>query len=177
MRKRTIQLSVVLGLLALFGLWLFRNLRASSAPPPSPASWSPTKPQPKLPTAKLWVGSQELVAEIAREPLQVATGMMFRTNMAPNEAMLFLLGVPQQASFYMRNTLVPLSCAYIDSEGIILEIHHMKPKDETPILSASSNIVFVLEVNQGWFEKNHVGPETLVLTEKGALRASLRKED
>jgi len=117
------------------------------------------------------------VAEIAREPLRVATGMMFRTNMAPNAAMLFLLGVPQQASFYMRNTLVPLSCAYIDSEGIILEIHHMKPKDETPLLSASSNIVFVLEVNQGWFEKNHIGPEALVRTEQCALRALLRKGD
>jgi uncharacterized membrane protein (UPF0127 family) len=53
----------------------------------------------------------------------------------------------------------------------------MRPKDETPILSASSNIVFVLEVNQGWFEKNHIGPETLVRTEKGALGALLRKEN
>jgi uncharacterized membrane protein (UPF0127 family) len=45
----------------------------------------------------------------------------------------------------------------------------MKPKDETPILSATSNIQFVLEVNQGWFEKNHIGPGTLVRTENGAL--------
>jgi uncharacterized membrane protein (UPF0127 family) len=47
--------------------------------------------------------------------------------MAPNDAMLFLLPVAQQARFYMRNTLVPLSCAYMDDEGVILETHYMKP--------------------------------------------------
>jgi hypothetical protein len=123
---------------------------------------------------KVWLGSQELEAEVAREPVEVATGMMFRTNMAANEAMLFLLPARQQASFYMRNTVIPLSCSYMDDEGAILEIHDMKPKDETPILSASSNIQFVLEVNQGWFEKKHIGPGTLVRTEKGTLRALLR---
>jgi uncharacterized membrane protein (UPF0127 family) len=123
---------------------------------------------------KLWLGSQELVAEIAREPVELATGMMFRTNMATNEAMLFLLPTPQQASFYMRNSLIPLSCAYMDEEGAILETHDMKPKDETPILSATSNIQFVLEVNQGWFEKKHIGPGMLVRTEKGTLRTLLR---
>lgn len=55
--------------------------------------------------------------------------MMSRTNMASNDAMLFLLPVPQQASFYMSNTLIPLSCAYND-DGVILEIHDMKPRDE-----------------------------------------------
>jgi hypothetical protein len=97
------------------------------------------------------------------------TGMMFRTNMSPNEAMLFLLPVPQQASFYMRNTLLPLSCAYINEEGTILEIHDMKPRDERLILSAATNIRFVLEVNRGWFETNHVGLGTLIGTEKGRL--------
>jgi uncharacterized membrane protein (UPF0127 family) len=95
--------------------------------------------------------------------------MMFRTNMAPNEAMLFLLPVAGQASFYVKNTVIPLSCAYVDGDGTVLEVHDMKPKDETPILSATSNIQFVLEVNQGWFEKNHIGPGTLVRTENGAL--------
>jgi uncharacterized membrane protein (UPF0127 family) len=145
--------------------------------PTPPSIWSPTSVQAKLPTMKLWLGSQELVAELAREPLQVTTGMMFRTNMASNEAMLFLLPVPQRAEFYMRNTLIPLSCAYIDTEGTILEIHDMKPKDETLILSASDNIHFVLEVNQGWFEKNRISPGTFVRTERGSLRALLRNPD
>jgi uncharacterized membrane protein (UPF0127 family) len=119
----------------------------------------------------LWLGSQELVAEIARAPQELATGMMFRTNMAPKEAMLFLLPVAGQASFYMKNTVIPLSCAYVNGDGTILEVHDMKPKDETPILSATSNIQFVLEVNQGWFKQNQIGLGTLVRSEKGALRA------
>jgi uncharacterized membrane protein (UPF0127 family) len=171
MEQRKIQLIVGIGLLALLGLWLARSLIVSPSSPASRAGWSPAHAQARLPAVKLWLGSQELVAEVARAPRELATGMMFRTNMAPNEAMLFLLPVPGQASFYMRNTVIPLSCAYIDSEGTILEVHDMKPKDETSILSATSNIQFVLEVNQGWFEKNHIGPATLVRTEKGALGA------
>jgi uncharacterized membrane protein (UPF0127 family) len=169
MKQRKIQLIVGIGLLALLGLWLARSLIVSPSLPGSRAGWSPANAQARLPTVKLWLGSQELVAEIARAPQELATGMMFRTNMAPNEAMLFLLPVPGQASFYMKNTVIPLSCAYIDGEGKILEVHDMKPKDEASILSATSNIRFVLEVNQGWFEKNHIGPGTLIRTENGAL--------
>lgn len=111
---------------------------------------------------------------MARRPAEIMTGMMFRTNMGPNEAMLFMLPVPQQASFYMRNTLLPLSCAYINDEGTILETHDMKPMDETLILSATPNIRFVLEVNRGWFETNHVGAGTVIGTEKGPLSSLLR---
>jgi uncharacterized membrane protein (UPF0127 family) len=171
MKQHKIQLIAGVGLMALVGLWLTRSLIISPSSPAPKVGWSPTNAQAKLPTTKLWLGSQELVAEIARAPRELATGMMFRTNMAPNEAMLFLLSVPGQASFYMRNTIIPLSCAYIDGEGTILEVHDMKPKDETSILSASSNIQFVLEVNQGWFKQNQIAPGTLVRAEKGALRA------
>ena len=171
MKQRKIQLIVGASLLALLGVWLFRSFVGSPSSPASPAGWSPANAQARLPTVKLWLGSQELVAEIARAPKELATGMMFRTNMAPNEAMLFLLPVAGQASFYMKNTVIPLSCAYMDGEGKILEVHDMKPKDETSILSATYNIQFVLEVNQGWFKQNQIGPGTLVRTEKGALRA------
>ena len=164
MRQRKIQLIFGAILLALLGLWLIRSLIVPASSTTSPGGWSPVNAQARLPNVK-----QELVAEIARAPQELATGMMFRTNMAPNEAMLFLLPVAGQASFYMKNTVIPLSCAYVDGDGTVLEVHDMKPKDETPILSATSNIQFVLEVNQGWFEKNHIGPGTLVSTENGAL--------
>ena len=171
MKQRKIEMVVGIGLLALLGLWLARSWIVSSSSPASRTGWSPTNAQARLPTVKLWLGSRELMAEVAREPRELATGMMFRTNMAPSKTMLFLLPVPGQASFYMRNTIIPLSCAYIDGEGTILEVHDMKPKDEAPILSATSNIQFVLEVNQGWFKQNQIGPGTLVRTGKGALRA------
>ena len=123
---------------------------------------------------KLWLRAQELVAEVARKPNEIATGLMFRTNLASNEAMFFLLPVPQRAEFYMRKTLIPLSCGYIDDDGVLQEIHDMRPKDETSIASASTNIRFVLEVNRGWFEANHMQPGVLVRTEKGQLTELLR---
>ena len=133
---------------------------------------------PRLPTVKLWLGSQELTAEVARTEVEVRTGMMFRTNMVEGEGMLFVFPRPLRASFYMRNTTIPLSCAYLDPEGVILETHHLKPHDETPVEAQSSNVQFVLETPLGWFERNQIGPGTVVRTPYGALRefnwASLR---
>lgn len=129
----------------------------------------PTKAQPKLATLKLWVGAEEMIAEIARRPLEIQTGMMFREQMAENEGMLFLLYYPQRASFWMRNTLLPLSCAYLDNEGVILEIHDMKPRDDTPIEAKTDRVRYVLETRQGWFERHHIGPGTVVRTDKGSM--------
>lgn len=143
------------------------------ASPPAPAhsttGFNPTNAQPKLQTIKLWLGSQEVAAELAMSLPQIMTGMMFRQQMAENEGMLFVFGRAHRASFYMRNTLLPLSCAYLDSEGTILEIHDMKPLDETPIEAGSDNILYVLEMKQGWFDRNKVGTGSVVRTEVGSL--------
>jgi uncharacterized protein len=133
------------------------------------ANGSPQRPQPRLQTLKLWMGTNELITEIASTPIQIETGMMWRTNMAEMEGMLFVFGQPSHRSFWMRNTLLPLSCAYIDPEGTILELHDMSPRDETPIPSASDRIQYVLEVNQGWFVRHNVRSGTLVTTEYGPL--------
>src|SRR5829696_3876676 len=112
---------------------------APAAPPRPMATNSNTnfysdQALPKLPVIKLWLGRQEIMAEIAAAPRELATGMMYRKEMmGENEGMLFILPVPQQASFYMRNTYVPLSVAYIDTEGTILEIHDLQPLNEEPV--------------------------------------------
>ncbi len=126
---------------------------------------------PKLPTIKLWLGDQELVTEVARRRHEIMTGMMYRTNIAEDEAMLFLLQVPQRASFYMRNTTVPLSAAYLDPEGTILEIHPLQPLDEKPVEAAASNVLYVLETSQGWFDRHQIKPGAVVRTQYGPLRA------
>jgi uncharacterized membrane protein (UPF0127 family) len=95
--------------------------------------------------------------------------------MGEEEGMLFVFAAPHRAAFYMRNTLIPLSGAYMDPDGRILEIHEMKPKDERPIPAASDRIQFVLETRQGWFERHGVGVGTLVRTEKGSLQELLRR--
>src|ERR1044072_6529713 len=79
--------------------------------------------QPRLPTVKLWIGAQEMVSEVARQQIELNTGMMHRKEMGTNDGMLFVMPYPHRTSFYMRNTSVPLSAAYIDPEGTIVEIH------------------------------------------------------
>ena len=145
----------------------------SNAVPVIPG-WPPTKAQPRLPTLKLFVGPETITAEVALTRLQLATGMMFRKEMPEMEGMLFFLGVPQRASFYMRNTTVPLTAAYIDGEGTILELHDLKPLEETPVPAQADNIEFVLEMNQGWFTRHTVAPGVNIGTENGPLKQAFR---
>ncbi len=135
-----------------------------------PASESgPTRAMAKLPTVKLWLGPQELAAEVARTPEQSQTGMMFRTNITDSDGMLFVLPYTQQAAFWMKNCLVPLSVAYIDPDGVIEEIHDLQPGNTNPVQSASLKVRFALEVSQGWFNRHQVFSGTVVRTEHGSL--------
>ena len=135
----------------------------------SGAPWLLTNAQPRLPTIKLYLGAQEMVTEVAETGRQQMCGMMFRTNMGENEGMIFLLGQPMQASFWMKNCPLPLSAAYIDPEGTILEIHALQPQDTNAVLATAHNIQYVLETPQGWFQKNGVTTGAVVRTEKGSL--------
>ena len=137
--------------------------------PPLAGPPLPTQAQPKLPTIKLWMGSQELITEMALSGREQQTGMMFRTNMAENEGMLFVFAQPERASFWMMNTLLPLSAAYISPSGEILEIHDLQPKDTNSAGATSDNILYVLETPQGWFTRNHVATGAIVTSEKGPL--------
>ncbi len=128
-----------------------------------------THAQPKLATLTLWVGDQELVAEVARRNVEIFTGMMFRTNIAENEAMLFVFPSPDRRSFYMRNTQVPLTAAYISPDGTVLELHDLKPFDESAVPSTSDNIQYVLEVAQGWFQRHKITPGAVIRTPHGTL--------
>jgi hypothetical protein len=130
----------------------------------------PTQALPRLQTLKLWVGSEELITELALTPVQQRTGMMFRTNMAENEAMLFVEGAPRQSSFWMKNVDIPLSAAYIDPEGVILEIRKLEPHNTNSVVAVSSRIQYILETRQGWFERHNVGTGAVVRTERGTLR-------
>ena len=153
-----------------------------SSPPTAPASRTnghtqadlPTKAQPRLQTLKLWLGVQEINAEIAMTRHQIATGMMFRSQILETEGMLFVFGSPMRASFWMHNVLIPLTCAYIDPDGVILEIREMKAMDDTPIAALTENVQYVLEMKQGWFERNKVTVGTTVRTERGTFRSTFQ---
>ena len=141
--------------------------RKPQPPPAEPAL--PTTAQPKLQTMRLWLGAEEMVAELALTPLQLQTGMMFRTNLAENAGMLFVFAGPHRASFWMKNCPLPLSAAYIDPDGVILEIHDLQPHNTNCVVASSERVQFVLETRQGWFSRHNVGTGTVVRTEHGPL--------
>ena len=95
---------------------------------------------------------------------------MFRTNMAENEAMLFVWTYPQRQNFWMMNTFLPLSLAYIDPEGSIVEFHDLEPRNTNNVPSFSDRIQFVLEVNQGWFKRHNINTGMVIRAETGPLK-------
>jgi uncharacterized protein len=144
-----------------------------AAPPPPPASGEmplPTQAQPKLPTAKLYLGAETLDAEQALSQREQQTGMMFRTNIQDSDAMIFVFPGPYQASFWMKNCPESISAAYIDPSGVIQEIHHLEKNDTNSVVAASANIQYVLETSDGWFQRHHVTVGMAIRTEKGSLR-------
>jgi uncharacterized membrane protein (UPF0127 family) len=114
------------------------------------------KPQFDLPKATLTLGTNSLDAQIAADDSSRERGLMSRTNLAENEAMLFVFPRPQPVAFWMKDTPVPLSIAYVGPSGRIFEIHDLKPLDETPVPSASEAVVYAIEVPQGWFGRRGV---------------------
>ena len=122
-----------------------------------------TPPQEILPTITLRIGAATVEAEVADEPDERTMGLMGREELADGKGMLFVFREPQAMSFWMRDTLVPLSIAYINAAGVIREIHDLKPLDETPARSAFRDLLYALEVPQGWFHKNKILPGDRVL--------------
>jgi uncharacterized membrane protein (UPF0127 family) len=158
-------------LIVLLGIVSGAGCRKPSEPPPVQAADRDaiTQAQPKLQTMKVYLGAEEMIAELALTPDQQRIGMMFRTNMAENSAMLFPLPFTQPASFWMKNCPLPLSAAYIDPEGVIQEIHDLQPFNTNAVVAASNNIRFVLETPQGWFQRHHINPGVAIATERGPL--------
>jgi uncharacterized membrane protein (UPF0127 family) len=150
----------------------------SSAPTPviiTPTSSEPTQAQPRLPTLKIYLGAETLDAELAVTPREEQTGMMFRTNIQETDAMLFPLPYPMPASFWMKNCPESISAAYITPDGVIQEIHHLEQNDTNAVLSARSDIQFVLETKEGWFTRHNIVPGTIITTPKGSLAEVLRR--
>lgn len=109
-----------------------------------------------LRVAELNISNVPLKAEIADTPQAAENGLMFRDSLPENRGMLFIFEQPKRASFWMRNTKIPLSIAYIDPAGQILEIKSMSPLDETVVPSTSDDVAYALEVNQGWFARHAI---------------------
>ncbi len=102
-------------------------------------------------------GKVEVKVEIADTPSEQAQGLMYRTALGEDRGMLFVYPAERELTFWMKNTFIPLSIAYIDSEGRIVDILDMKPLDDKPPhYSSSEPVQYALEVNQGFFDKKGV---------------------
>ena len=97
-------------------------------------------------------GRVYLTVELARTDAQRQQGLMFREELNDGEGMLFIFDRDQILSFWMKNTIIPLSIAYISHDGRILEIYDMEPLDLTPVRSSRS-VRYALEVPQNWFSR------------------------
>jgi len=91
-------------------------------------------------------------AEVASTPKTRETGLMFRERLGPNQGMLFIFDRPGIQCMWMRNTLIPLSVAFIADDGVIANIEDMEPKTETSHCAVQP-VRYALEMEQGWFAK------------------------
>ena len=112
-------------------------------------------PQPTLRTTKLTAGIHVITAEIASTPQSRMIGLMMRERLAPNHGMVFVFEDKSQHCFWMRNTLIPLSIAFIDDDGTVVSIADMAPKSEASTCPQRP-VRYALEMDQGWFAKRGV---------------------
>lgn len=94
-------------------------------------------------------------AQVAATPLQRQIGLMFRREMPAHEGMLFVFEAPTQQCFWMRNTFLPLSIAFLADDGTVVNLDDMQPLTEDSHCSRQP-VRFVLEMNKGWFAKRGV---------------------
>ncbi len=111
----------------------------------------------QLPTVTLHAGMHNIVAQVARTSEQRQIGLMFRRQMAAHEGMIFVFETPATQCFWMRNTLIPLSAAFLADDGSIVNVEDMKPQSDESHCSKKP-VRFVLEMNQGWFAKRGLKP-------------------
>jgi uncharacterized protein len=109
-------------------------------------------PNPKLPTATIRVGSVAVLAEVARSETERERGLMFRKGLEEGKGMIFVFDRDDQLAFWMKNTLIPLSLAYISSDGAIRQIVDLEPRSLAPVKSERS-VRYALEMPRGWFER------------------------
>ena len=114
------------------------------------ANGIPTSPNPALPTATLTIGKATIVAELARTADQRERGLMFRKSLADGRGMLFVFESDQVLTFWMKNTYVPLSIAWIGSDGLVKGLSDMDALSLAPVGSDRS-VRYALEVPRGWF--------------------------
>lgn len=122
---------------------------------PIGTAWSQGAPQLDLPRVTLSAGMHLIHAQVAANPVEREIGLMYRKEMPANDGMLFVFEQPASQCFWMKNTLLPLTAAFIADDGTIVNLANMQPQTENSHCSAQP-VRYVLEMNQGWFAKRGI---------------------
>ena len=109
-------------------------------------------PQTQLQRITLSAGIHQMDIQVALTPEQHQIGLMHRSEMPQNEGMLFVFQAPSKQCFWMKNTLLPLTAAFVADDGTIVNLEDMKPQTTDSHCSLKP-VRYVLEMNQGWFGK------------------------
>jgi uncharacterized membrane protein (UPF0127 family) len=120
-----------------------------------PLAHAQDAPQMNLPRIKMGAGMHLIDAQLATNSQQRATGLMFRKEMPASEGMLFVFEQASEQCFWMKNTLIPLTAAFVADDGTIVNLADMKPQS-TDSHCSTKPVRYVLEMNQGWFDKKGI---------------------
>jgi uncharacterized membrane protein (UPF0127 family) len=120
-------------------------------------AFAPASAEVSFKTATIKVASHPLKVEVAADEPQRMQGLMFRKSMGKDDGMLFIFDEPAYHSMWMKNTLIPLSVAFIDKDGVILNILDMEPQTLDSHMAAGP-AVYAVETNKGWFAAKKVKP-------------------
>ncbi len=118
---------------------------------------NPTYAQQKFPVTELTAGMFVIHAEVASTPAEREQGLMFRKQLGQNEGMVFIFDSPATVCMWMKNTLIPLSVAFIDNDGKIINIEEMQAQT-TNNHCGKKLVRYALEMNQGWFKHKNIQP-------------------
>jgi uncharacterized protein len=129
--------------------WILTGLLAAVS-----VTWA-QEPQMDLRRTRLSAGMHQIDTQLALTPEQRQIGLMWRKEMPQNEGMLFVFEQPAQQCFWMKNTLLPLTAAFIADDGSIVNLADMKPQTTDPHCSKQP-VRYVLEMNKGWFAKKNI---------------------
>lgn len=110
-----------------------------------------------FPEMELGMGMYRIEAEVAASEENRELGLMFREKMAANHGMLFVFPAAQRECMWMKNTLLPLSVAFLDDRGVIVNVEEMQAKTLNNHCSTKP-VRFALEMNAGWFKQRGFGP-------------------
>lgn len=163
--SRFLRVALIAGCTVLAGLLIGQRIAAARVSVPA----SP------LPHSKLSINNHTISVEVADTDARRATGLMHRKTLGPDHGMLFVFPDDQPRCFWMKNTLIPLSIAFIDAQGAVVALDEMQPLSEATHCSGS-NAKYALEMNRNWFRDHGVRvgdnieavlPDTLPIAKDG----------